>query len=268
MDLPPYHELVRNQLHVRLLRSENVTIGRWWNFADVCSSYWRLYVNNRDGAGVVSAGKVYPLTPQRMHFIPAGVRFTCRCTRAVDLSSIHFDVLGLSPASMKRFFNRPLSLPTDPVFDALRENCLIETDSTLLCHIKALVYLALGRLVEPILRVSGDPSSLQDNGPVTPAIRFIEEHLADDLDTRRLAELCHFSRDHFIRVFRQHVGETPAQYIIDRRIAAASQRLLFTSDSIETIAEATGFPDRFYFSRVFARITGKAPAAYRKITRV
>lgn len=269
MDFPPYHELVRNQLMIRLLRTENAVIDRWWRYRDVRSSYWRIYVSNRDGAGVAVDGKMHPARPRQILFIPTGVCFTCKCSRPVELLSIHFDVLGISPAAMRRFFSAPISLPTSDLFEALRANCRLDDDPTLLCNVKALVYLAMGRLVQPILRdTDGDLSMLQDSGRVTPAVRYIEEHLAGDLDTRHLADLCHLSRDHFIRVFRQHVGATPAQYVITRRVAVAMQRLLFTADSIERIADSTGFPDRFYFSRVFAKRTGQSPAAYRRQTRI
>jgi transcriptional regulator GlxA family with amidase domain len=53
-----------------------------------------------------------------------------------------------------------------------------------------------------------------------------------------------------------------------RRIAVASQQLLFTEKSIEQIAQETGFADRFHFSRVFALHKQYPPAAYRKRTRV
>ena len=48
----------------------------------------------------------------------------------------------------------------------------------------------------------------------------------------------------------------------------AAQALLFTADSIETIAATSGFANRFYFSRVFTRQMGISPAAYRRAVRV
>jgi len=48
----------------------------------------------------------------------------------------------------------------------------------------------------------------------------------------------------------------------------AAQALLFTADSIETIAAESGFANRFYFSRVFMRHMGVSPAIYRKAVRV
>jgi AraC family L-rhamnose operon transcriptional activator RhaR len=64
------------------------------------------------------------------------------------------------------------------------------------------------------------------------------------------------------------VGQSPSHYIRERRVMLAAQQLLFSSASIDDIALATGFGNRFYFSRVFTRQLGVSPAAYRKTSRV
>jgi AraC-like DNA-binding protein len=101
-----------------------------------------------------------------------------------------------------------------------------------------------------------------------PALQYIDRHLAHDLSNATLARVCGVSEDHFIRVFRRNVGQTPAQYTLDRRVTAAAHRLVFSDDKIDAIAHAAGFRDRFYFTRVFARRMGLPPAAYRNLPRV
>lgn len=96
------------------------------------------------------------------------------------------------------------------------------------------------------------------------ALSWINENLSQPIGNPDLAERCGMSQDHFIRTFAKFIGQTPAQYVIERRIAAASERLLFSDDSIEQIATATGFANRFHFSRTFARQMNTSPAAYRK----
>lgn len=74
--------------------------------------------------------------------------------------------------------------------------------------------------------------------------------------------------DHFGRVFRAYLGHTPAQYVLERRIAAATQELAFTGASLEQIAERLGFANRFHLTRMFTRRMGVPPAAYRRRVRV
>lgn len=61
---------------------------------------------------------------------------------------------------------------------------------------------------------------------------------------------------------------TPARYVVERRIAAATQELVFTQDSIERVAARLGFANRYHLTRVFTRRMGIPPAAYRRKARV
>ena len=122
------------------------------------------------------------------------------------------------------------------------------------------------------LRATGSQDRLQrwlgGGSRVRRAVDHIERNLATDLSAAVLARVCGFSEGHFARVFREELGQTPARFVLDRRIAHAAQRLVFTGDTIEAIAEDTGFADRFHFSRVFAKRMGLPPARYRKTKRV
>ena len=87
------------------------------------------------------------------------------------------------------------------------------------------------------------------------------------MNNRDLARLCHYSVEHFIRRFRALTGQTPAQFIIDARLRRASHDLIFSRDSIESIAERTGFCDRAHFSKMFSARVGIPPAQYRNTNR-
>ena len=79
-----------------------------------------------------------------------------------------------------------------------------------------------------------------------------------------LARLAGRSTAGFIRWFKERTGQTPHEYLARRRIREASRRLRFTGESIEAIAEASGFPNRHYFTRVFKAVAGIGPAAFRR----
>ncbi len=96
----------------------------------------------------------------------------------------------------------------------------------------------------------------------------IEEHPGGEHGRTELAKCCHLSEDHFGRLFRERVGCTPAQYVFERRIAAATQALLFTNDSIDQITGRLGFANRYHLTRMFSRRMGIPPAAYRRTRRV
>lgn len=81
---------------------------------------------------------------------------------------------------------------------------------------------------------------------------------------KALAKQCHYSQDHFIRVFRKYVGMTPLEFIIQAKVEKAMQLLLMSSMTIQGIAGILGYSDAFTFSKQFKAKTGVSPSEYRK----
>lgn len=261
-------DTLQDRLFVKVFTVARVTIDRNWNARDVCSGYWRIYINSRPGAAVELAdGTLYRLRPGHPHLIPAWVRFHCRNTCAIEHRYAHFDVIGLTAETVQRLFPRPLMVNLDEA-EARLARTLDGSGSpeVAICRAKAVIYTALAAAFRDL--PDGAAGLLDDPGPMAPALRQIETQLGAPLNNRALAALCHMSEDHFGRVFRARLGRTPAQYILERRIAAASQELAFTRDSIEQIAERLGFANRFHLTRMFTRRMGAAPAAFRRQLRV
>ena len=67
----------------------------------------------------------------------------------------------------------------------------------------------------------------------------------------------------FIRKFRQAVGHTPHQYLLRLRVERACEWMRRSELTMDQIAEAAGFCDRFHFSRVFKQVMGVSPAKFR-----
>ncbi len=68
----------------------------------------------------------------------------------------------------------------------------------------------------------------------------------------------------FGRLFKRETGHTPMEWLNERRLQMASQYLSGTHKSVGEIAEDCGFPDQFYFSRVFRQHYGQSPLRYRQ----
>ncbi len=75
------------------------------------------------------------------------------------------------------------------------------------------------------------------------------------------------SSDHFRKLFKKETGQTPIEYLINRRIDYAKQLLdsrYMSTMRVKEIAAMTGFDDPYYFSRLFKKITGKSPTIWEK----
>lgn len=79
-----------------------------------------------------------------------------------------------------------------------------------------------------------------------------------------LAALAARSKVQTIRIFKRDFGETPAQYLIRRKIAAARELLRSSSGTIKEIAAALEFSDEYHFAALFKRKTGFPPGYYRR----
>ena len=71
----------------------------------------------------------------------------------------------------------------------------------------------------------------------------------------------------FRRLFKEHTGLSPNQYLLEIRMRKARSLLTNTTLSVQRIAEETGFDSSFYFSRFFKQRTGLSPLNFRKAFR-
>lgn len=92
---------------------------------------------------------------------------------------------------------------------------------------------------------------------------FIDACYDQPLNLGQIAGQAHFSRYHFIRLFRRVFALTPHQYLIRRRIERAKQLLAGSDLSVTEICFAVGFQSLGSFSALFRRYVGHSPAVYR-----
>jgi AraC-like DNA-binding protein len=82
-----------------------------------------------------------------------------------------------------------------------------------------------------------------------------------------LAAMANLSVSHFCALFKRAAGFAPIDYLLHMRIRRACQLLDTTDHPIKRIAADMGFSDPLYFSRVFRKVHGLSPKAYRAISK-
>lgn len=88
---------------------------------------------------------------------------------------------------------------------------------------------------------------------------YIHEYLDQDVKLINLAAIVQISPYHFLRLFKQKMGVTPHQYILQHRIEKAKHLLQHSELSIAEIAVRTGFCDQSHLTRCFKRKVGVTP---------
>jgi len=272
-DFTDYSNHLYDEMHIRLLmaRSERLR-AHGWDHENLSGSHWRLYQNDAPGARLIVDGRPFELKERTVYLIPAGHRLDSSTSAAFTQFYVHFDVVGMPQIALRELFGGLVETPKDAEFEEavhrLGRRIDTRTGNVLVaqCLVKGIVYEALGRYLDtvPVEQRERWGKRVSSLRPVLPAIQRIEEAPDEKLTIPDLAALCHMSDDHFIRTFRICAGVSPIRYVLERRVALAAQRLLFTDETIDHIASAVGFGNRYYFTRVFTRQMGQAPAAFRK----
>jgi AraC-like DNA-binding protein len=87
----------------------------------------------------------------------------------------------------------------------------------------------------------------------------------EEYDFRRLArERFHLSYRHFQRVFKEHTGRPPYDFLLQCRMRWAARRLVEDDLPIATIARQVGYDVAGEFSRMFKRKMGMSPQQFRE----
>jgi AraC family transcriptional regulator len=95
-------------------------------------------------------------------------------------------------------------------------------------------------------------------------LEHIETRLAAPLRNRELAALVDYSEFHFNVAFRNTLGTSPHEFLIRRRIERAQQLMLSTDMPLCDIAAECGLADQAHLSRLFRKVVGESPAAWRR----
>lgn len=93
---------------------------------------------------------------------------------------------------------------------------------------------------------------------------YIKENYTQEINFDLISHNFNFSSSYLSKIFTKHIGENLSKYLISLRINKAKQLLLNNRElSIKDIGELVGYPNQFYFSRIFKSVVGKSPASYR-----
>lgn len=95
---------------------------------------------------------------------------------------------------------------------------------------------------------------------------YIRKNLHNKISVEKIAEMAYVSKSNFFRMFKQELGLTPNEFILQERILKAKQ-LLLNHENIKEVAYSTGFSDTNYFTRVFKQTEGITPKTFQLLNK-
>ena len=136
---------------------------------------------------------------------------------------------------------------------------LLEILGLLVAHPASLVTLSSASVL-----AAGGRDSDQTDRRIDRVVRWIQEHLAQNLRIEDAAAQVHVSPAAFSRFFRRSLGKTFTEYVNDLRCTEAAIQLRKTDKPVATVALDCGFTTLSHFNRQFLQRHGQTPRHYRK----
>jgi len=100
-----------------------------------------------------------------------------------------------------------------------------------------------------------------------PSLRRVREylhaHYRERIVMRDLAAAAGLHPVYLGQMFRREAGETIGSYVNRLRVRASAEALAVTGNALAAIAYDHGFCDQSHFQRVFRKVSGLTPAAFR-----
>lgn len=96
------------------------------------------------------------------------------------------------------------------------------------------------------------------------AIAYIQEHLGEEISLEAIATHLKMSQYYFCHLFKQSMGISPYQYVLQQRINKAKRLLKQPQMTLTNVALACGFANQTHFTKHFHKLTGVTPKVFRE----
>ncbi|MDA3956781.1 AraC family transcriptional regulator [Oceanispirochaeta sp.] len=270
-DLPffkslPYRNIILNLTEPPYPQQNNDN----WSIHNMTMNDYDLFICEQGRALFTLAGKEYALSPGRALLVPPHCLVSARkiSPEPVKMVAQHF---------MLYLFHK-----TD-FFSHIRYRNMIAFSnwpliSTLLTEIRRIIEegqsnwspLDTNPLFMVILNAfiqeayeSEEFREERKSSLVLEMISLIEREYKNPLILEKLMDQSSFGYSHTANTFKEYTGLSLKAFIIERRLEAAKESLL-KGRSVKESAEAAGYEDEFYFSRIFKKYSGATARDFRK----
>lgn len=259
-----------SKVQLNLIVAAHTKVSKSWHDKGRTPEYNRFYYIE-EGEGYVRVGhqEFYP-KPGELYLLPAHEhhgygtispntfqKYWCHFTATIDqiplfrLIECTYSVKISDPMRLKALFEQLIQWQYSNHFTAGM-------------RIQALLLEMIAIFLEGLDTVQLNDRKDGTIEKVQAVIKYIEEHLSQNLTLEEIAKIAHFHPNYLIRLFKETTGRSPIQFVNQLRMEKAKTLLASTSWSITEVAGELGM-ENSYFSRMFKDWTGLTPSEYREL---
>lgn len=259
-----------------------------WNWQNVTSPFTRIYYVTK-GSAILSlpTGEVQ-LTPRHLYIIPAYTTHSYKCSGRFDHYYLHAYEGFKKETDVFDFYDFPVEVDSEDIDEQVFARMCRKYPFAELPASDPATYDNTTQFTDYVQRYNDLPlyDKMQLRGSIlmlfsrfmqaaTPRIwtkddrmkkvlMYIHNNIYSDIDIDDLASVACITKPYLIRLFTGSFGISPLQYINKKKIERAQLMLVTTDKTVMDIAYKLGYSDHSYFTRLFRKMTGSTPLAYRK----
>lgn len=248
-----YHEIHRNEGVGQYIFIYCVKGQGWYETGgkhyDITPNHYFIIPTSE--AHAYGADAAHPWTIYWIHF--KGILAPCYADRAAEPKEIR-------PEIHSRISNRQNLF--EEIFRTLERGYTLEN----LSYASSLFHYYLGslRYIHQYREAAPPPSAADEGDVVAALIHYMEDNTEKHLTLQALSRYSGYSVSHLSLLFRAKTGQAPLAYFNRMKMQEACWLLLHTDMLINQICHKVGIDDSYYFSRLFTKIIGISPSAYRQ----
>jgi len=279
-----------------LLNVDYVQLNENWNYHNVISPFYRIYLIN-DGYGSVSdTDHAHVLEAGYLYLVPSFTLCNLHCTKHLSQFYIHIleestdgsslfasnrkiqkiksnpedlscfkKILKLNPRRDLRNTQNPHEYEKQPTLAGFqKKNNLIPLSDYI--ETKGLILELIAGFLKPEHFKPAEKKKVPSK--ILDSVNYILTHLQDNITVDYLSDRANYNPNYFSRIFTTYIGDRPLAYIQKKRIERAQYLIITTDLPFSEIAYTTGFESLSYFSRIFKKITGHTPTQYQNLNNV
>ena len=276
-----------DQLHLLILNVGLAIHNADWNWRNVNSPFTRLYYVTEGAARILLPTGIQELKPDHLYLVPSFTTHSYLCDTHFVHYYLHIYEDHQSESSILEDFSFPTEIPAgDLELPLIKRLCGInptmqlpqsdptsyDNNPTLIKNIiknkqrtfcdkvesRGIVYQLMARFLR-----DAQPKTEINDDRIQKVLSYIRKNIYKTIDIDSLAAISCLSKDHFIRLFKKEINNTPLQYINQKKIEKAQLILITDSMPVKNISYLLAYEDHSYFNRLFKKLTGVTPQQYR-----